>query len=244
MKNIFLLSIIMLSFNIGNTQVNISKSYATNNIEKLKLTFDYPQLVKVKTWNKNQVTIEAKVNINDGLNNDAFVITETTDDNVLRVEGKIKKVEDLPRKTTVFLKDKTITFRNNDEFKKYKKENNLSNNINCNNDIDIEIEVTIYVPEKLATEVTSTYGLIEIVNFAAPLKATSPYKGIDVVILKENIGKLSASTSYGEILTDINFDIEEKESRDFYTYFKANVGSGYSYNLSSTYGKLYLRKKT
>ena len=75
MKNIFLLSIIMLSFNIGNTQVNISKSYATNNIEKLKLTFDYPQLVKVKTWNKNQVTIEAKVNINEGLNDDAFFIT-------------------------------------------------------------------------------------------------------------------------------------------------------------------------
>jgi hypothetical protein len=243
MKSIYFLIATILCCSNLNAQVNVSKSYNTDNIKKVKIVFDYPKLVQLKTWSKNEIGLEAKVSINDGLNNDAFVISESTADDVLSIKGTIKDVSSLPRKFSILSGSSKTTFKSIEELKKYQKENNLNTNFNYSSNVDVEITVTVFIPEKLATEVTCTYGLIEVQDFAAPLKATSPYKGVDVVIAKENIGKLSATTSYGEILTDVNFDIIEKENKDFYTYFKANVGNGFNYTLSSTYGKLYLRKK-
>lgn len=225
------------------SQTKLHKQFGVANINKVKFVFDYPQLIKVKTWNKNEVGVDALVNINNGKDNDSFKISQTIKGDVLVIEGKINNLVDIWGYITTNSKNNSSNLSNKNQYKKYFNNSSLSKNEPCNKEVNIEIEVTVFVPEKMNTDITSTYGLIEVQNFAAPLKANSPYQGIDVVIDKNNIGKLSATTNYGEILTDVTFDMDEKVNRDFYTYFKANIGDGYNYNLTSTYGKLYLRKK-
>ncbi|MFY8128124.1 MAG: hypothetical protein ACOVMM_07080 [Chitinophagaceae bacterium] len=244
MKKLIALILICGLYNAAISQTKLHNQFSVANINKVKFVFDYPQLIKIKTWAKNEVAVSALVNINNGKFNDSFRISQTQKDDVLVIEGKIKNLVDLWGNVTINSKNSNGNQSNKNQYKKYFNNGNLHNGEPCNTDVNIDIEVTVFVPEKMSTDITSTYGLIEVQHFAAPLKATSPYKGIDIIIDSENIGKLSATTSYGEILTDVKFDIEEKVNRDFYTYFKANVGTGFDYSLASTYGKLYLRKKS
>lgn len=243
-KIIVFLLVLMVCHNSAVAQATIiTKNYSAANITKLNLKFDYPKIVKLETWDKNEVAVTANVSINDGENNDVFTIQETTTNNELSIEAKVANVDELPKKYILKHKGVSNKFNSKAEIDKFINENNIHQSYRYGQNVDIEIQVTVFVPKKLSTNVTNTYGLIEIKNFAAPLVANSPYSGVDVTITKEDIGKLSAQTNYGEILTDIDFDIEEKETKDFYTYFKANVGNGFNYKLTSKYGKLYLRKK-
>ena len=57
-------------------QSTVTKTYPVKAGETVELNFDYPKIVRVSTWDKNEVSIVAKVSINDGQNDDAFVLED------------------------------------------------------------------------------------------------------------------------------------------------------------------------
>ena len=241
MKKFHLAFVLLFTFSLVKSQTTISRTFEINKIKKLKLDFDYPKLVKLQTWDKNEVLVEAKININEGENNNEFVIKDILVEDVLKIEGYIKDISTLNRRLSLANKNKVVDLRDKNALNALAKNNSCNDNVYTYN-LDVDIEIVIYVPRSLATDVTSTYGLIEIKDFAAPIKANSPYRGIDITISEKNVGDLAVKTNYGEIFTNLNFNVIEKESRNFYNYFKANIGSGYNCAITSTYGKLYIRK--
>lgn len=219
----------------------ITKTYQVLPGQQLNLSFDYPKIVKLSTWNKNEVSITASVNINNGENNDAFQLIESVEGNTLTVKNKIKDMDKLPKRYTVMKDGKKTVFTSKEAYKEFKADLQGAKYYAEGTDIDITIDIK--VPESLAaTYVKSTYGVVELVNFNGQLKADATYGAIDVSVNESATGKLSATTHYGQIYSNLKLNIIEKEERDFYTSITITPGKGPAYLLQSTYGNLYLRK--
>ena len=74
MKNITTLLLLFLCASLSLAQ-QVEKNYPLANTEKLSLKFEYPELVKVSTWDKQEVQIVAKVLINGQDGSEDFVLS-------------------------------------------------------------------------------------------------------------------------------------------------------------------------
>ena len=66
----FLLILITGVLAVGQTPVN--KSYPVTAGQKISMRFDYPEMVRVTTRDKNEISITGTVSINGGESDDAF----------------------------------------------------------------------------------------------------------------------------------------------------------------------------
>lgn len=227
-------------------QTPISKSFPVNGAQKLDMHFDYPQLIRVSSWDKNEISITGTVLINGGEHDDAFKLTSSSNNATLSIEGEVPNIKALPQRITVTRNGEKMVFKNKAEFNLYKKEHGEGfDMVNWGNDIEITLDIK--VPKDLATCVKSTYGIVELKDLdqSKPLIAESTYGGVDAALNTSNVGELFATTDYGEIYTnlDIKFSGEGLHQRDFHTEIMARPGKGAKYSFESKYGNVYLRKK-
>ena len=240
MKRIFicLCCIIVIG---GSAQTKVNRSYPVKSGQTVELNFDYPKVVRVSTWDKNEVSVTAMVNINDGENDTAFVLEDKMSDGMLSISNRIKNMKELPHRYTVIQDGKKTVFRSREQYQEFK--NTVGSNGRITSDgVDMEITIEIKVPANTSTNIKATYGIVELVNFNAPANVNATYGGIDATLVQANTGKLQATTSYGQIYTNLDLKITDKTERDFFTSITAEPGKGPSYILKSTYGKIYLRK--
>ena len=237
------LLILAASFVFGLTaaQTAINKSFPTDKIQKLSLKFDYPQLIKISTWDKSEVQILGTVNINENENNNAFQIKESKDGNSLVIEGKMSEMKNIPHRITVQKGSQKLIFKSREEYQKYCKENNVTFS-SMTDGVDIDIQLEIKVPKSLATQIESQYGLVEVKDFGGTINVNAIYGGIDATILDRNVGKLSAETHFGQIYSNLDAKFTGKDSNDFRTLVTTTFGNGPQYILESKYGNIYLRK--
>lgn len=240
----YIIAIVLLLGNIkAKAQANINKSYPVKSGQKLVLKFDYPNLIKVSTWDKNEVAISAKVNINDGENNDAFALEDNSDGAVLSISNKIKDRENLPKRYIIKQGTEKMVFKTKKALQEYMAEKKQTNWDYWGGNVDIDVTMEIFVPANIETELTSTYGMVELKNFRAPIKVTAPYGGIDAAVAEQQTGSISATTKYGKIYSNLSLKVTDAVEKDFYTAIKGTLGSGPAYSFNSTYGKVYLRKQ-
>ncbi|MES2332490.1 MAG: hypothetical protein V4539_22985 [Bacteroidota bacterium] len=225
----------------ATAQSVVTRSYPVAAGQKVELHFDYPRIVKISTWDKNEVSVVAHVNINDGENDSAFELEDKTADGTITIRNRIKDMDKLPRRYTVIENGKKTVFRSKEDFREYNTQTPGTHRITSNG-VDMEITVEVKVPANTSTNINATYGMVEMVNFNAPATVNATYGGIDATVSEPNTGKLQATTSYGEILTNLNLKLTDKTDRDFFTSITAEPGKGPTYILKSTYGKIYLRK--
>lgn len=221
-------------------QTAINKSFPVQSGQKIYLFFDHPELVKVSTWDKNEVAVTGSVSINNGENDDAFGLTSSTSDGILNIRGEMINLKSLPHRVTVYRDGQKITFKNNEEYKKYASENGRDFNM-MSNGVDIEITLEVKVPKNMITEVKSVYGMVEVRNFDGPIDVTSTYGGVDAALNAKSTGELRAETNYGTIYSnlDVKFGGEEK---NFHIVVTAKPGTGPKQTFESKYGNVYLRK--
>jgi hypothetical protein len=93
-------------------QTPVNKTYPVKQGQKISLHFDFPELVKISTWDKNEVSITGTVNINGGESDDAFELLESNSVSSLFIENKIRKLKELPHRITIVNKGEKITFKN------------------------------------------------------------------------------------------------------------------------------------
>ncbi len=222
-------------------QTKVNKTYPAAAGQTLELNFDYPRIVRISTWDKNEVAVTAMVSINDGENDNAFELNDKVENGVLVISNQIKDMKNLPHRYTVIDDGKKTVFRNKEDYDAYVRKTGGGHRITSNG-VDLEITLEIKVPANMVTNVKSTYGIVEMVNFRGPVTVTAPYGGIDATINESQTGKLQATTSYGQIYTNLDLTLTEKTQKDFFTSITAEPGKGPSYVLKSTYGKIYLRK--
>lgn len=222
-------------------QTPVMKSFATTSGQKIVLRFDYPELVKVSTWDKNEIAITGTVSINGGENDDAFELKQSVSGGTLTVESEIKNLKQLPHRYTVKRGEEKITFKTKADFEKYQQEHGRDfKYFSQGTDIDIVLEIK--VPRNMETKVEATYGLVEIRDFNGPLTVNATYGGVDVTVKASTTGELVAETRYGQIYSNLDFNFTGSEFKDFHTQIVAKPGTGPRFSVESKYGNVYLRK--
>ena len=223
-------------------QTIIDKSVPVNAGQALKVHFDYPELVKISTWDKNEISVKASVSINGGENDDAFKLDINTGGKAIEIKNEIKNMDGLPHRVTVNHNGMKMVFRNQQEWEKYSEEHGKPKYSNMNMGIDMDIIIEIKVPVNMETSVTSVYGMVEVKEFKGPLSVQATYGGVDVTLNESATGELIAETNYGHIYSGLKTKFQDSREEDFHTYVSAKPGSGPKYRFESPYGSIYLRK--
>jgi hypothetical protein len=242
MKKLIYLSLIFVQTTLFG-QTDIQKSIPVQSGQSLVMRFDYPKIVQVSTWDKNEISIQGHVSINGGENDDAFVLENSVSGNVINIQSEVKNIKSLPERVTVVRDGKKMIFSNKAELKKYQQENGQS--FNCMSfGPDIEITLDIKVPKNMMTRVECTYGIVEVKSFTGPLTVQSTYGGVDAALNEKLVGEIMAETNYGEIFTnlDTKFGGDDVQQEDFHMVVRAKPGNGPKYSFESQYGNVYLRK--
>lgn len=226
---------------IALSQTKINKSYPVKKGDVVALHFDYPKVVHVSSWDKNEIGIEATVKINDGESDSAFTIEESSTDGTITIKNKLD-MDKIP--DAYYVKENGIKTRLNSkaDLDAYIKEKGGAK-ISSYQTKDIEITINIKLPAGISTEVSSVYGIVEIKDFKGPIKVDARYGGIDASINQSAIGKIKLTNRYGKIYTDMVLKPTEMKEENFFTSLTAAPGVGPSYDLSSSYGNIYLRNQ-
>ncbi|MFN5556346.1 MAG: hypothetical protein ACK48F_09050 [Chryseotalea sp.] len=251
MKNI--LSLLLLAASSAFAQENYSRSFEAQGVNKIEITFDYPQLVMLKTWNKPEVKIEGNVNINKHTEDEAFELKGSKSGNYLSIDGSIEDIHTLASYEKYYDYDKDEKEEGKDEKGVFTNQEGLKQMSTPKKKRkyksygpDIDITLVIYVPENTNVQIEVTYGLIEVNGFLANLVANSPYTGVDIVVPKDGYKKLEAHTQFGEILTNLTEKPVNKQGSDDIGEWSTVVYTGknvYTAEIKSQYGKVYLRKQ-
>ena len=227
-------------------QTPVNKTIPVQSGQKITMHFDYPELIKVSTWDKNEVSITGEVSINGGENDDAFSLESSVSGNEISIAGEIRDLKKLPHRITIWHKGQKISFKTKADYEKYADEHGHNyNSMNWGTDMDIFL--VIKVPKNVDTKVLSTYGTIEIKDFTGSLVAESTYGAVDAALTEKLVGDLKAETNYGQIYTNFDFKFSSADrnsfrDEDFHTVINIKPGTGPRYSFESKYGNVYLRK--
>lgn len=241
MKTILASALLFCAVTVS-AQTAINKTVPVTKGQVIRLWFDYPNLVKVSTWDKNEISITGTVSINGGEHDSAFKLDVRNSANTIYIRNEIENMKNLPQRITIKEGDKKIVFKNKSEWRKYQEENGKSSNVNMGLDMDIELEIK--VPRNMETDIECVYGFVEILDFTGPLKVLATYGGVDASLVEKNVGELIAETNYGNIYTNLDFEVNRERAReeDFHIVLSAKLGTGPTYRFESPYGNVYLRK--
>ncbi|WP_147243816.1 hypothetical protein [Pedobacter miscanthi] len=241
MKTILYWLIMAMVPGIALSQTKINKAYPVKKGDAVVLNFDYPKVIHISSWDKNEIGIEAIVKINGGENDSAFTLHESTADGTITIQNKLD-MDKIPE--AYYVKENGIKTRLNSkaDLDAYIKEKS-GTKISSYQTKDIEITINIKLPANINTEVRSVYGIVEIKDFKGPIKVDARYGGIDASIGQSAIGKIKLTNRYGKIYTDMVLKPTELKEENFFTSLTAAPGVGPSYDLSSSYGNIYLRNQ-
>lgn len=228
---------------IAFTQSKISKTYPVTDRQKINFKFDYPKIIHISSWDKKEVSVEATVKINDGHNDSAFTLNQTSADGVISISNKID-MDQIPESYYAVLDGVKTHFNSKAELDSYIDQHTGNNKrLSSYQQRDIQVTVEIKVPADAITNLRSVYGLVELAQVRGPITIEATYGGIDASLNKENIGQIKLTNRYGKIYSDLDLKPTTQTEQSFYTSITASPGKGPSYDISSSYGNIYLRNE-
>ncbi|MEM9928380.1 MAG: hypothetical protein AAF840_01050 [Bacteroidota bacterium] len=135
------------------------------------------------------------------------------------------------------------------------------------NGVMVDATLEVVVPEGVKVSVATNFGQIKAVNVAGLMKATAKYGAVDVIFatvpalpaleLYSNYGTVDVTipagrgidvdltTKYGELLTDLDINIDTEESKEghFFQHLIGKIsGGGRVIKCEAPYGDVYLRE--
>ncbi|MBL0745032.1 hypothetical protein [Chryseolinea lacunae] len=225
-------------------QTVVNKTVEAKPGQHVVMHFDYPELVRVSTWDKNEISIQSAVSINNGENDDAFEIFTSVSGNAISIRNEIKNMDKLPRRITIVDGAQKIVFKDKEELRKYQQEKGSANYDRMSYGLEMKIKIEVKVPRNFETRVESVYGMVEVKDFTGPLTIDATYGGVDAALTERAAGEVEAETNYGEIYTnfDAKFGSGAFKQGDFHTHVVAKPGTGPKYSFDSKYGNVYIRK--
>ncbi len=237
------LGILLMAGTAVSAQTPVNKTIPVQTAQRVEIHFDYPNLVRVSTWDKNEVSVQGTVSINNGENDDAFELTTSNTGKIVSIRNVIHNLKNLPQRITIERGGQKIVFKSQAEYKKYSDQNGKSFEMKtCGVDMDIVLEIK--VPKNTETLVEAVYGMVEIRDFTGPLTVDATYGGVDAAVAERSMGELIAETNYGHIYSNLELKVTDDNVReqDFHTLVSAKPGTGPKYTFESKYGNVYLRK--
>ena len=237
-----ILCLISLS-SFGQEEISTEK-FDASRVERISLDFKYPELIKIKTWDKKEVEIKASVIINNGQNNEDFSLKSRVNNGTLLIDSKIRNLDKYRHYTisrdedgkngglTVSKNGSTIITNGRGYWK-------------GRDGVVVSVILEVTVPEGIEVDLEATYGIVEVLDHEMPLEIDARYGGIDVLIDEKADLEISASTQWGQIYH--NLDAKLRARGDGFPgkwmRTQANLNRGTrKLSLESQYGNVYLRK--
>ena len=225
-----------------------TKSYATNDVEKVQLEFMWGDL-NVTFADVNQVEVTYNLTVNRKSVTDAIELSDKKRKGVLKLEGDLDFDEIEEQITLIYQGEKKVTM-SKDEFNKRK--SSLDKWDMMNTGYDFDGHITVVLPKNKIVKLETTYGDIEVAFDGSKgdhdLSVLSTYGHVDMTIPASISTDLDLSSSYGEIYTDIDFKVNpnytKRQDCQFGDHIKAvlNTKDQGSIALEATYDNIYLRK--
>jgi len=224
------------------SQSKLTKTYPVQNDHRIEFKFDYPKLIHISSWDKKEIEVNASVNINNGANDSAFTLNETTVDGKITISNKIDldKIPDSYYIMANGIKTKFSSKQDMDNYKRDKADNR--NAVSYYQQKDIVVTIEIKVPANISTNLVSVYGMVELDNFNGPIKVDATYGGIDASLNESKIGEIKLTSRFGKIYSNLQLKPTVQTEQNFYTSITASPGTGPAYDIKSSYGNIYLRK--
>jgi hypothetical protein len=238
----YIISFLCFFTGVATAQTPVNKTYPVSAAQSISLRFDYPELVKISTWDKNEISITGTVSINGGENDDAFELLQSTKGNSIYIENKIRNLKELPHRITIVNNGEKITFKTRADYQKYREEKGTQYNVRSEG-VDMDILLEIKVPRNVSVKLESVYGMVEVRQFNGPLSVEATYGGVDVAVQEKVMGELTAETNYGQIYSNLDLTFSGSEFESFHTLVTAKPGNGPKYSFESKYSNVYLRKE-
>lgn len=246
MKKINLI-ITLLCFvaSVGLAQTEISKSFDASKAKVIDLQFKYPELIKIKTWDKQEVKIEGRVDIDDGNRDEDFQLSSKTNGETLYIQSEIEGIrgydnyilgsshEDDEGNVRISRGGSTVSI-------------NRSGSRGRRNSLIIAIELEITVPKGMEVNVDARYGIVEILNLNAPMEVEARYGGVDIAVDNNADVDLYAKTQWGQIFhnLDSRLKIRGDDHMGQWMTAETSLKSGrHAVRVESQYGNVYLRRK-
>ena len=249
MKRIICLVIIACWINHAYCQTKVEKTVPVKSGQKVSFIFTWPELIKVETWDKNEVGIEADVTINNGQNDDSYRLNITSNGNAILIESEIQNHDQLPRKIMIKKDGETYFFDTDDmhspAIKQFKDEHGDIGYDYTMHGVLKEIYVTIKVPQSISLDIEAKFGMVEVRGFNGEMNIHSKFGGIDVAVGNSD-NTLRAGTKFGEKYTNLEGDFETiavgagPGKWDWVSYPAG--GGGKMQELKSEFGNIYMRK--
>lgn len=251
-------------------QNNFNRTVDLKGIQKIEADFAWGDVL-IRNYEGSEIQVLGNVSINLHENDAAFTMDFTRNEGVLRISSGIKDWKKLPHYVT-FYQNGQKTYEkvgnpdevNWDQIKSKYKEAGNSYSFGPL----IEIQLTIMIPEDLYLDIETEYGSLEVMDCKNPLalKAVyghlvaeftdrpvtkdcsleSTYSFVDISLPSSAKYDLTLQTNFGEIYSDLDFNIDKTKSTD--EIFESKViaamnNGGASLEVMAKYNNIYLRKK-
>ena len=237
-----------MTFSNLSAQKIVTETTSSKNINDVLVHLKFANNIVVKNWSKNEISVEATVNIDDNEHNDYF-------------NFKTKNVGGYY----------TVTSDYGDYFKKYrsyyshKHSHNDDENEDKTDDNDCHshrhnniVNYVIYVPNNMNLKVKSISGSLEAESYVGVLQTDLISGNITVkkhskdMYLKTISGDIdiyvsdatfTAKSLSGGIYSDLDIDFEKNKKKGYGSKIRAKIDNGTaSLNLNTISGDIYLRK--
>lgn len=209
----------------------IEKTFPVNKDGKVQLNLKFGNTIQVKTWDKNEVSFKATIEINSGKLNDALVLTFDTNPQEIRALAeydkeliKTGKREDCP----------------DDKYSSWNHYGNGTNSYICST-----ITYEIIVPHNATLTIESINADIELKDIAGPVFAKTINGYVDMNWPQNKSSDVSLKTINGELYSDLDIDFMNKKNKNPQVGYllKGTVkGGGTAIHLESINSNIYLRK--
>lgn len=231
MKKFTLLIFLVLGFLLQTSAQNriVEKSFVVNSDDKIRLDLKFGETIQVKSWDKNEVSFKADIEINQGKLNDALILDFIQDNDRLKITSDYDE-EMLEKGRREDCPDSSYTqFSWND------------GSVICSN-----ITYTVYIPENGNLDVESISSDIELIDLSGPIRAKSISGFVDLSWPSGKPANIDIKTVSGEAFTNLDALQFENKKGHIPTVgykLKGQIGSGGPHvSLESVSGNIYLRR--
>ena len=246
---IYIMLLFVASLNaIGQT--TLEKSQSTRPGQKVKMEFKYPELVSIKTWDRNEIKIAASVSINNGQNDDAFDVTINDADGVLSIQSIINNYDEIPRRIMFSRNGEKHFFNTSDwnspEVQAFLAKYGKNGYHHSSSGVIKDIKLTITVPKNITLDIESKFSTVEINGFSGPLAIYSKFGEVDLSVSAGSKNEIQAATKFGEIYSDLQVKFlgtaKGNPTIGKRTMVTAQVnGGGKMQQVESKFGDVYIR---
>ncbi len=239
MKRIFFFIGLLLTFSSLVAQKKVTETASGSGVDEVFVHVKFANKIVIKNWNKNVISVEATVNIDDNEHNDYFSMKGDQLGSTYTIKSDYGDY---------FKKFRSYQRHSHDDEKDGK---------DCRNNYSNIVNYVIYVPKKMDLKVKSISGSVKADTFAGYLDLDLISGDIDIKKHSRNMrlktisgdidlfvkdATFEAKTLSGAIYSDLEIDFSDAK-RNHGSRINAKVDNGTaSLKLSTISGDIFLRK--